>query len=133
MFGIPEETMESGSADLARKASLDELEDPQRFSEQIAYLYEHPEETSHDELRFKDGRIFDRYSAPMVGAGSKNYGRVWYTRDIAELKRAEEALRESEERFRTVVRSAPGWDRSVRQRLGRADVQSRFPRDREPG
>ena len=103
MFGIPAGTMETGSADLARRASLDELEDPERFSKQIAYLYEHPEETSHDELRFKDGRIFDRYSAPMSGPDGTNYGRIWYTRDITELKRSQEELRKSEERYRSVV------------------------------
>ncbi|MGB6632469.1 MAG: PAS domain S-box protein, partial [Terriglobales bacterium] len=103
MFGIPSETMETGSADLARRASLDGLEDPEHFSNQIAYLYEHPDETSHDELRFKDGRIFDRYSAPMSGSDGKYYGRVWYTRDITELKRSQEELRKSEERYRSVV------------------------------
>jgi PAS domain S-box-containing protein len=103
MFGIPPEAMEAGSADLARQLALDVLEDPQSFSTQIAYLYEHPEETSHDELRLKDGRIFDRYSAPMSGADGKHYGRVWYTRDVTELKRSQEDLRKSEERYRSVV------------------------------
>jgi PAS domain S-box-containing protein len=103
MFGIPLETMETGSADLARQASLDALEDPELFNKQIAYLYEHPAETSHDELRFKDGRIFDRYSAPMSGSDGKYYGRIWYTRDITELKRSQEELRKSEERYRSVV------------------------------
>jgi PAS domain S-box-containing protein len=103
MFGIPSEAMAAGSADLVRRLSLDALQDPEGFSKQIAYLYEHPAETSHDELRFKDGRIFDRYSAPMSGGDGKYHGRVWYTRDITELKRNQEELRKSEERYRSVV------------------------------
>jgi two-component system, chemotaxis family, sensor kinase Cph1 len=45
-----------------------------------------------DEIVLKDGRSLDCYSAPMIGASGKYYGRVRYFRDITERKRAEEVL-----------------------------------------
>jgi PAS domain S-box-containing protein len=43
-----------------------------------------------------DGRVFDRYSAPMLGPGERYYGRIWYFRDISARKRAENELRDRE-------------------------------------
>ncbi len=43
-----------------------------------------------------DGRVFDRYSAPMIGADAKYYGRVWFFRDITERIRAEKAIKNTE-------------------------------------
>ncbi len=43
---------------------------------------------SRAEVVLKDGRSFDRYSAPMLDANGKYYGRVWYFRDITERKQA---------------------------------------------
>jgi signal transduction histidine kinase len=72
--------------------------DPAEFAERIDYLYRHPNETSREEVRLRDGRVFDRYSAPIKGEGAAPYGRVWFFRDISEQYRSRvqiEALAQS--------------------------------------
>jgi PAS domain S-box-containing protein len=79
-----------------------QMVDPAAFLARVTYLYEHREEKSQEEIALKDGRTFDRYSAPMFGADGGYYGRVWYFRDVSERRRAERALRESETRLRSL-------------------------------
>jgi C4-dicarboxylate-specific signal transduction histidine kinase len=77
--------------------------DADRFMARVKYLYNHRKEISRREIHLKDGRVFDRYSAPMFGGDEKYYGRVWYFRDITERHEAERALREeTAERLRAV-------------------------------
>lgn len=71
----------------------DQVENSDAFVAQVQYLNEPHNDKSREELQLKDGRIIDRYSAPMTGADSKYYGRVWYFRDITESKQAEQELR----------------------------------------
>ncbi len=72
---------------------VEQVAEPEAFLARVQYLYEHRDDKSHEEIQLKDGRIFDRYSAPATGADGRYYGRVWYFRDITERKRAEEDLR----------------------------------------
>ena len=74
------------------RANADQTEDPEAYIARTEYLYAHREERSREEILLKDGRVIDRYSAPVIGAHGEYYGRVWYFRDITERKRAEERI-----------------------------------------
>jgi two-component system sensor histidine kinase/response regulator len=75
----------------------------QQFVERVVYLYEHREEKSRDEIRLKDGKVFDRYSAPLIDSAGDYRGRIWYFRDVTENMQAQEKLRASEEQFRQLA------------------------------
>jgi PAS domain S-box-containing protein len=106
MWRIPDEILGAKDDARALQFAIDQLREPQRFTEKIAYLYAHPQEESFDLLEFKDGRVFERYSRPQLVAG-KVAGRVWSFRDVTERKRGEEELRWRTAFFEAQVDSAP--------------------------
>jgi len=89
MWGIPSDIVEAKSGELALQSVLHKLEDPEQFVQRINYLYAHRTEKSREEVLLNDGRMLDRYSAPMIGEDGKYYGRVWYYRDITDRKNME--------------------------------------------
>jgi PAS domain S-box-containing protein len=96
MLDFPPELVEAGDDAPVLQFATGKMADPEGFLARIRYLYEHIEEKSHDEIVLKDGRIFNRYSAPMNGPNRSYYGRVWYFRDITEQKNTEKNLAERE-------------------------------------
>ncbi len=106
LFNAPPHIMsdEDDAALLQHVVSL--TKHPENFLEKVMYLYDHVTETSHDEVEFKSGMVLDRYSAPVLGKDGEYYGRIWRFRDITDRKRAEEALRESEEKFSKAFQNA---------------------------
>jgi diguanylate cyclase (GGDEF)-like protein/PAS domain S-box-containing protein len=91
MWRIPKEIMASRDDALVRDYVLDQLADPQRYLEKIRELYAAPTAESHDELHFRDGRVFERYSMPQMLDGVP-VGRVWSFRNITMRHQAEERL-----------------------------------------
>ncbi|MCL5035898.1 MAG: PAS domain S-box protein [Chloroflexi bacterium] len=92
IWGIPEDLFKSGLDEPVLRWVVEKVSDPENFLTQVNYLYEHKEEKSRDEIGLRDGRTFDRYSAPMIGTEGNYYGRVWYFRDITDRKEAEKKL-----------------------------------------
>ena len=101
LAAIPRDIADKGDDAAMMELTLKKVADPAQFLAKIRYLEtEAPRETSRDEIIFRDGRILDRYSAPMVGPDHRYYGRIWYFRDITDQKTAENTLRESQEEYK---------------------------------
>ncbi|HEX8911700.1 MAG TPA: diguanylate cyclase, partial [Humisphaera sp.] len=93
LWGIPEETLRAGSDAAALDAVRPMLPDPDGFVRRVAELMARPDTTVRDEVRLLDGRVLDRYSAPLRGPDGAAIGRVWYFRDVTDRRAAEDRLR----------------------------------------
>jgi diguanylate cyclase (GGDEF)-like protein/PAS domain S-box-containing protein len=106
MWRFPRSVAESGDDGKALAFAAEQLKDPGAFLKKVKELYAEPDAESYDVLEFRDGRVFERFSQPQRIEG-KSIGRVWSFRDITARRRAEEALLESERKYRKLVASAP--------------------------
>jgi PAS domain S-box-containing protein len=96
LLKFPQELANSADDEEQLKWFQGMTKNPGEFMEKVAYLYAHPQETSHDEIELKDGRTLDRSSAPVVGKDGKQHGRIWSFRDITERKQLEKHLTQSQ-------------------------------------
>jgi two-component system cell cycle sensor histidine kinase/response regulator CckA len=93
MWGISQDLLQTRADSVLLQAVGDLIKHPDQFMERVRQLYDRHDEESHDEVDLVDGRVFERYSAPMREPTGRYYGRVWYFRDVTARKRAEAALR----------------------------------------
>jgi PAS domain S-box-containing protein len=106
MWKIPDPIIDSHDDDKALSFVLDQLKDPEGFLRKVRELYNDPDARSFDILEFRDGRIFERFSLPQK-LDNKNIGRVWSFRDVTARKKMEAALKESEAKYRMVLKANP--------------------------
>ena len=104
MWRIPPEIVESRDDDRAIQFVLSQLAEPEAFRAKIRQLYADPGAEGFDTLRFRDGRIFERYSIPQRLRG-EIVGRVWSFRDVSDRERAETEGRLAAEREATIAQN----------------------------
>ncbi|MEM7117424.1 MAG: PAS domain S-box protein, partial [Chloroflexota bacterium] len=105
MWRIPPELTKTQDDDKLIAYVLNQLSDPDIFLQKVQHLYSHPAEESLDQLHFKDGRLFERYSQPQY-IEQLVVGRVWSFRDITEQYRAQEEARKNAARFQRLINQA---------------------------
>lgn len=142
MWGIPPEIIEARNGEPAFQFIATQTDDTEGFLARVRYLDKHIEEKSQEEILLKDGRVFDRYSAPMNGPDWQGYGRVWYFRDITERKLAQESLKKEKEYTQALIECLPGiffliddkgkiqkWNKNIEDLLGYSseEISSRPP------
>jgi PAS domain S-box-containing protein len=107
LWDVPAELVHDNYDEKVLQHVCDQVADPEQFLNEVMSLYQHHEQTSQDEIPLADGRVIERYSAPLLGDDKTYRGRVWYFRDISARKHAQSALLASEAKFRSYVKNAP--------------------------
>jgi len=96
LWGIPQHILADPDDTAQVVFATNRTRNPRQFAEQVAYLYDHPDESSHDEIELMDGTILDRNSAPVRDPSGKYYGRIWNFRDITERRNLELKIRQAQ-------------------------------------
>ncbi len=103
LWRVPPELAAHGNDDALLAHVLEQLADPEAFLAEVRRLYRGDEET-RDTIRFKDGRVFSRYTRAL--GSSPGQGRIWCFKDVTSEVRAREELAEREEIYRAIVTQA---------------------------
>jgi diguanylate cyclase (GGDEF)-like protein/PAS domain S-box-containing protein len=90
MWRISPEVLATRDDDKLLQFVLDQVDNADMFLAKVQELYQTPAE-SLDSVQFKDGRVFERYSRPLMRDGQVG-GRVWSFRDVSDRKRFEAQL-----------------------------------------
>ena len=122
IWGFDRELIAEGDDGRALEEAVSRVVDPERFLARVREIYQRPAR-SHDEIRLTDGRVLDRYGAPLHAPDGEYLGYAWYFRDVTAQKQTESQLREL---VRTLQASLlpprppaiPGMEVAVRHRPG---------------
>lgn len=91
MWRIPKKLLDTKDEKKALEYVQDQLLNPLDFLTTIKTLYQQPNAVNIDVLRFKDGRVYERYSHPYM-SNDKAIGRIWSFRDITRRTKLEEEI-----------------------------------------
>jgi diguanylate cyclase (GGDEF)-like protein/PAS domain S-box-containing protein len=91
MWRLPAGRIGTSSDGYVTPSVLEQLEDPESFLAATHQPLDGPDLHGHDQIAFKDGRVFEREWLPQRIDGDV-VGRVWSFRDVTENRRLQDRL-----------------------------------------
>lgn len=114
LWSIPQGLLDAHDRDAITASVLDRVADPDEFVRRLAELAQDRAMITTDVFELAGGRWIERHTTPHW-LGGEVVGRVWTFRDITEKLAAQDALRDSEQRYRATFENialiAAGIDR----------------------
>lgn len=107
MWHIPDDIGPGGLNSRVLEFTSRHVVDADAYRERVEYLYTHPNEPTEDRVVLRDGRVVERYSAPVVGAHGQVYGRISFFRDITDRVRSDLSLLDLTQRLRALIDVSP--------------------------
>ncbi len=107
LFNVPAELLAAKADEPVLQWATEQMADSTAFLARVRYLYDHPAEHSSEEITLKDGRVFERYSAPMAQPDGGSMGRVWFFHDVTERQQANVALYKSKQLIDGILNAMP--------------------------
>jgi signal transduction histidine kinase/ActR/RegA family two-component response regulator len=106
--------------------------DHKQFVDRVQEFYNQPDREATDLLQFNDGRVIERYTAPVRSETGGDIGRGWYFRDVTERVRADAEVRtlNTELEQRTAALAAANGELEQRVRELRQTQDQLFLADR---
>lgn len=101
MWNLPEEIVSEGTHEAFIEFALSQLKNPDTLKATLSYINENIEVVTHDYLHFHDGRVYEQHSQPRKVNGCL-VGRVWSYHDITAQEKIQQALKDSEQRYRNL-------------------------------
>jgi serine phosphatase RsbU (regulator of sigma subunit)/PAS domain-containing protein len=97
MWGVPEEVLRRGDAFEVNTYMAKRAADPNVFQEIASAIRDHPALSRRDRIELTDGRMLDRWTAPVRTPEGGRLGRTIYYRDVTRESRYEQQLRRNEQ------------------------------------
>ncbi len=115
MWNMPQRLRDSYNYEEGAQHIMGMLKEPEKYTGILRDFYKNQEEEQRLEIQLKDGRTFDRYSAPMLDSSGTYLGRIWFFRDISDYRKIEQDLKLSEDRLRLAmeVTNDALWDWNI--------------------
>lgn len=106
LWNLPANILSRKEDELSLNYILPQLKDAQSFIDKVHDIYQHPLVNSFDNIELKNGRVFERFSGPVL-FNEEILGRIWVFRDITTQFEIRETLRNDNRLLHTVIDNIP--------------------------